>query len=64
MTNEEKAKITNKIIIQLIGAESYIEQLKEAEQSKEIYKDIDHAEMVLAETVTLLYNLENQYFKS
>lgn len=64
MTNEEKAKITNKIIIQLINAERYITQLKEAEQSKETYKDIDHAETVIDELVMLLYNLENQYFQS
>ena len=64
MTNEEKAKITNKIIIRLIGADKYITQLKEAEQSKEAYKDIDHAEMVIDELVMLLCNLENQYFQS
>jgi len=64
MTNEEKAKLTNKIIIQLINAERYIIQLKETEQSKETYKDIDHAETVIDELVMLLYNLENQYFQS
>ena len=64
MTNKEKAVVVNKSIIQLIGADKYINQLKEAEQSKEVYKDIIYAEQIIEEAVMLLYNLENQYFQS